>query len=490
MSISLISFDRTLPIQKVQGLGGKLGERICIELNVQHMAELLQFSKEELQRRYEEKNGQWLYNLARGIDIEHTVKPRLVPKSISCSKMFPRQNAIKDLTTLKHWLQEIAQDVVDRVEEDELDNNRRAKQMVVSFTQSINNKDVSCSRTVNITAIDNESIVNDAINVIKKNTKTFFKPGDANSLNNPIKLLGFNVCKFESSNKPNKTIGDLFSKGQKTSVDTVEKSNISKDESNFEDTSLKCSNDIGDESVPFLPDRHFEFGEDDVDESSDEEIGKCLQNIGNISPNLFESSPDTPIPSTSSHSTNQRNEHVETDSAPEIETIKCDQCGKMIALSEIQVHADGHLAFQLNQEQRNEFQQTLKRPHVSKTPIKKKQKTVAQTSSEKTSIFKYLVKEKSPDARGRGIETGKCSECGKEIAVADLIEHMDFHVAKRLHDEFMKTEKKTNFVNNNDIKKQNNSNNKRSIGKNKKSDEKSVKNPAVRNITAFFQNTH
>lgn len=474
-------------------MGGKLGERICTELNVQHMAELLQFSKDELQRRYEEKNGQWLYNLARGIDLEHTVKPRLVPKSISCSKMFPRQNAIKDLTTLKHWLQEIAQDVVDRVEEDELDNNRRAKQMVVSFTQTINNKDVSYSRTVTITAIDNESIVNDAINVIKKNTKTFFKPGDVNSLNNSIKLLGFNVCRFESLNKPNKTIGDLFSKGQKTSVDTVEMSNISKNESNSEDSvkTQKCNNDIGDESIPFLPERHFEFHEDDVDDSFDEEIGECLKTNVNISPNLFESSPDTPIPSTSFHSTNVQNDHVEIDSRSE--TIKCGQCGKMIDVSEIQIHADGHLAFLLNQEQRSEFQQNLKRPHISKTPVKKKQKTVTQTSSEKTSIFKYLVKEKSPNSSATkvsGIETEKCTECGKEISVTDLIEHMDFHMAKRLQNEFMKTEKKLNLANNSDIKKPNNSNNKSSIGKNKKSDGKSVKNPAVRNITAFFQNIH
>lgn len=45
-------FNRTLPVRKLQRLGGKLGEKICEDLGIQHMGDLINFSKEELQRRY------------------------------------------------------------------------------------------------------------------------------------------------------------------------------------------------------------------------------------------------------------------------------------------------------------------------------------------------------------------------------------------------------------------------------------------------------
>lgn len=69
------TFGRTLPLRKVQGLGGKFGEKICEDLGIQYMGDLARFPKEELQRRYDEKNGYWLYLIARGIDLE-AVTPR------------------------------------------------------------------------------------------------------------------------------------------------------------------------------------------------------------------------------------------------------------------------------------------------------------------------------------------------------------------------------------------------------------------------------
>lgn len=44
-------------MKKVQGLGGKFGEKICEELSIEKMAELIRFSKEELVRRYDERSG-------------------------------------------------------------------------------------------------------------------------------------------------------------------------------------------------------------------------------------------------------------------------------------------------------------------------------------------------------------------------------------------------------------------------------------------------
>lgn len=195
----------------MQRLGGKFGERICEDLGIQHMGELIRFSKEELQRRYDEKNGEWLYNIARGIDLE-AVTPRLVSKSIGCCKKFPGRNAITAITTLQHWLHELAKEITERLEQDEIENNRRPKQMVVSFVQTINNADISGSRTVNLVSFDEDRLVKDAMDVLKRNTEKFFKSTDNTQiLNNPIKFLGLNVGKFESTEvKKGNTIQNMF----------------------------------------------------------------------------------------------------------------------------------------------------------------------------------------------------------------------------------------------------------------------------------------
>lgn len=48
---------RQLPIRKVKGLGGKFGEELCEQLSIQNMIDLKRFSREELQKRYDERNG-------------------------------------------------------------------------------------------------------------------------------------------------------------------------------------------------------------------------------------------------------------------------------------------------------------------------------------------------------------------------------------------------------------------------------------------------
>lgn len=51
------SAGRKLPVRKVQGLGGKFGEKLCEDLGIEKMGQLVKFSKEDLQKRYDERNG-------------------------------------------------------------------------------------------------------------------------------------------------------------------------------------------------------------------------------------------------------------------------------------------------------------------------------------------------------------------------------------------------------------------------------------------------
>lgn len=405
--------------------------------------------------------------------------------------MFPRHNAIVDASTLNYWTHEIIKDVVERIQQDELENNRRAKQMVVSFTQTIKNADVSSSRAVNITAVDEEKMANDAINVIKKNTAKFLKSDDSNTLNNAIKFLGFNVCKFDSLDKRSNTIGGLFAKGQKKIAEEKGKSTLE----NARGPEIPHDNSSGESSSSFLSKYHVEIRMDDTDNSDDEseedtEVTSSAMTENRANQSKLEHSADQ---STSSNN-NYMHTYAEFYKPANVPKVQCEHCDKMVVATEIQVHTDAHLAFKLSEEERTEFRNELKRSHVSKTPIEKRQKTSASNKADTSSIQKYFVKkqETSPQpstSTVQAVEMEKCTECGKAIPIVELFEHMDFHAAKRLQEELMKTDIKAIRPNDSSTGKKSLSSNNKSTNKSKKSDTNAnVKNSAVRNITTFFQN--
>ncbi|KAJ6639097.1 DNA polymerase eta, partial [Pseudolycoriella hygida] len=76
-----------LPIQKIKGLGGKFGEDVCEKLKIKLMSELSRFSQTDLQKHFDDKSGLWLYQIARGIDLE-AVTPRFASKSIDPRSTF------------------------------------------------------------------------------------------------------------------------------------------------------------------------------------------------------------------------------------------------------------------------------------------------------------------------------------------------------------------------------------------------------------------
>ncbi|KAM7355229.1 DNA polymerase eta [Cochliomyia hominivorax] len=199
----------TLPIGKIKGLGAKFGEEVCDRLNVRYLGQLLKFTESELQKKFDEKNGSWLYNICRGIDLE-AVTPRFYSKSIGCCKKFPGRNNITGLKTLQHWLNELADEINERLEKDILENNRRAKQMVVNFIQEVNGEEVSSSRSAPLQSYETDVLVKISLEIIKSNTKQFFRSGSESALNNPIKFLGISVGKFETISNSQNNIQEMF----------------------------------------------------------------------------------------------------------------------------------------------------------------------------------------------------------------------------------------------------------------------------------------
>ncbi|XP_014367991.2 DNApol-eta isoform X1 [Papilio machaon] len=207
----------SLPVKKVKSLGGKFGYNVCGTLKISKMGELQKFSKAELQNKFDEKNGLWLYNIARGIDLE-PVQTRFNPKSIGCCKQFRGKTALTDLQSIKKWFKELSDEIEERLEQDALETNRTPRQMVVSFSQQVNGRDISSSRSYNFLADDDlcaELFCQKALELLLDSTEGVKpKEGEPNrQLKAPIKFLGISVGKFEdhSDSKKIKKIKDYFS---------------------------------------------------------------------------------------------------------------------------------------------------------------------------------------------------------------------------------------------------------------------------------------
>ncbi|SPP76404.1 DNA polymerase eta [Drosophila guanche] len=201
-------FD-SLPVGKIKGLGGKFGEVLCETLGITFLGQLVKYTEAELQRKFDEKNGSWLFYICRGIDLE-AVTPRFYSKSIGCCKKFPGRNNITGLKSLQHWLGELSSEINDRLDKDFMENNRKAKQMVVQFVQDINGEEVASSRSTSINNYDQETLAKLALDLIKANTKTFLKPGSDAALNNSVKFLGMSVGKFETISKSQNSLQNMF----------------------------------------------------------------------------------------------------------------------------------------------------------------------------------------------------------------------------------------------------------------------------------------
>ncbi|KAJ8765912.1 hypothetical protein K2173_020428 [Erythroxylum novogranatense] len=113
----------SLPIKKMKQLGGKLGTSLQSDLRVNTVGDLLQFSEEKLQDLYGTNTGTWLWNIARGISGDE-VQVRLLPKSHGSGKSFPGPRALKTVASVQHWLNQLCEELSERLCTD-LDQNKR-----------------------------------------------------------------------------------------------------------------------------------------------------------------------------------------------------------------------------------------------------------------------------------------------------------------------------------------------------------------------------
>lgn len=513
-----------------------------------------------------------MYLIARGIDLE-AVTPRFASKSIACCKKFPGRNAITGIATLNHWFKELGKEIIERLEKDETEYNRKPKQLVVSFMQTINGNDVSSSRSVpilNSNGFDEEKIANEALDVLKKNTEKFFKNENCNVLNNPIKFLGLSVGKFENTEtKRANTIQDMFRKNLEvqtaaedgattTSCSVISNSAACSDSTTSifvkEDTATECvstkaitNEQHTNSSIQLTGNEASQIKSSDMVEtknvsalenqserkdgirsflvprkrnSVDTEPSISL-NSSSVSAQLniydestldmMDTEPQThsdvlmeedceqrvPVPEADTTETNPNREPLNNlptlPSVPskpnntttpdytqtyaefhrpadiEIPTVVCPTCNKNVRITEMQTHTDAHIAYQLSQEQREEFRSQLKittKLTFTSPPAAKRQKSDKKISNvsalnNSLSIDRFLIKKDASlvvdvhsqnanrsDEAGpstlfyeppaESVEMETCNECHKSIPITQIIEHTDYHLARKLQMELQR----------------------------------------------------
>ncbi|KAK8961535.1 hypothetical protein KSP40_PGU007067 [Platanthera guangdongensis] len=130
----------SLPVKKMKQLGGKLGTSLQNDLEVNTVGDLLKFPEEKLQELYGFNTGTWLRNVARGICGDE-VKGRVLPKSHGCGKTFPGPKALKTSASVKHWLDQLCEELSERIQLD-LDQNKRVAHTLTLHARAFKAGDV------------------------------------------------------------------------------------------------------------------------------------------------------------------------------------------------------------------------------------------------------------------------------------------------------------------------------------------------------------
>ena len=127
-SSAIPSLMKQLPFTSINGLGGKLGEKLKLHFPQDQTAyDLQQYEVKVLQSYLGEKGGSWLYDLIRG-NIDDPVKPNVMPKSLNACKSFTSKG---DIVCVKHWLEILCFELLDRLQQDHQDFDRMPKNLVL-----------------------------------------------------------------------------------------------------------------------------------------------------------------------------------------------------------------------------------------------------------------------------------------------------------------------------------------------------------------------
>ena len=124
-AMSLRKLFHPLPLGRIRGLGGKLGQKVSERLNISTVGELAEIPLSHLRTAVDEGTAQFLYDISRG-RCRDPVNQRTAVKSIGCGKTFRGALAFspKDVRTVERWVKELSDELKERLIEDRNKNCR------------------------------------------------------------------------------------------------------------------------------------------------------------------------------------------------------------------------------------------------------------------------------------------------------------------------------------------------------------------------------
>ncbi|KAI8575106.1 hypothetical protein K450DRAFT_263282 [Umbelopsis ramanniana AG] len=126
----VLKFMKSIPFTKIRNLGGKLGNEVENALNIQTAGDLWKYSSEELQAKFGQSQGIWLYDICRGIDNSEVTTIKIT-KSMMASKVFsPPLRLISDV---ERWMAVLGSEIYMRMMDDFEERSRWPKTLVIHF---------------------------------------------------------------------------------------------------------------------------------------------------------------------------------------------------------------------------------------------------------------------------------------------------------------------------------------------------------------------
>jgi DNA polymerase eta len=216
---------RELSIYKVRNLGGKLGQELMHQFNIETMHDLSNIPLEALKIFFGDKTADMVYQMGKG-NCNEVVSSRSINKSIGCGKNFA---GIKTVTEVKKWIENLADELLNRLELDFQTNDRTAKGLVVNIKFPCD----SFSKTLPLRIYDRQIVSQDVMKVMVSKLP---KGSDGDSLQMNIISMSLVAHKFIENDKNaalNKTPGiqSFFSKPQEPPTpESIEKPSDTEEE--------------------------------------------------------------------------------------------------------------------------------------------------------------------------------------------------------------------------------------------------------------------
>ncbi|ELT99496.1 hypothetical protein CAPTEDRAFT_172544 [Capitella teleta] len=189
---NILHFFGGVKVKKVRGFGGKFGESVCEQLQVETMGDIRRFSRNQLQECFGDKTGSWLYDTCRGQETEDVIDRQLT-KSVGCSKNFRGPEMLVTKEQVKLWLSRMSKEIEERLLKDRASNNRVAKSLHVHIQYVVNKKVTSASRCASLVRYNAQKLADDAYLLLSKFNRSLLHQS---SWSPPITCMGISASKF------------------------------------------------------------------------------------------------------------------------------------------------------------------------------------------------------------------------------------------------------------------------------------------------------